>query len=323
MSGQPGNGCAGAGQVCDGAGNCKKDIGQTCGSNAECFNNQCVDGYCCNVACGGQCQACNVSGKQGTCSPVTGAPVSPRPACNATDAMCAGSCDGNTTSQCTYPGATTTCPTICVAGSGNTAAHKQARACNGNGACSNVGGAIACTTNPGTTQCNVAFTDCAANCAADTECITNDYCASGGTCTARHGSGSDCTAEDCLTGGCRYCSAATSCQASGQCCSAGCAGPSCSSSMHTQTINTCNGSGMCQGSTTSCNGYDCDSATNKCKASCAGDNDCYSGFYCDNLGHCATEKSMTACNPANDCYMGGNCKECSGDKTCPGNNMCP
>ncbi len=324
-AGMPGNGCSGAGQVCDGAGNCKKDIGQMCASGAECFNNQCVDGYCCNAPCGGQCQACNLTGKLGMCSPVTGAPVTPRPACTAIVPMCGGSCDGTNTSTCTYPGSATTCPTVCVAGSGNTPAHLQPQACDGAGNCGNSGAGMACTTDPGTIKCNAGFTDCLANCAADTDCISSDYCSStgGGTCQPRHGSGSACTTTDCLVGGCNYCAAADPCRASGQCCAQACAAPSCSGTMHTQTINTCNGSGVCQAATTSCMGYVCDGTTHLCKTTCAGDTDCYTGFYCNAAGHCTMELSTgTMCNPATDCYMMSNCHECQGDMTCGGNGKC-
>ena len=50
-----------------GGGDCK-----TAGCH-ECATNNCVDGFCCNSACGGgsttDCLACNLGGSQGTCSP--------------------------------------------------------------------------------------------------------------------------------------------------------------------------------------------------------------------------------------------------------------
>ncbi|WP_437876669.1 hypothetical protein [Sorangium sp. So ce513] len=47
--------------------------GEPCTSATECADGYCVDGVCCQTACGngnpGDCQACNVVGRLGTCSP--------------------------------------------------------------------------------------------------------------------------------------------------------------------------------------------------------------------------------------------------------------
>ncbi len=56
---------------CGGGGGCAKCAnGKRCNEASDCAGNLCVDGYCCNTTCTGLCMACNVSGKQGTCSPV-------------------------------------------------------------------------------------------------------------------------------------------------------------------------------------------------------------------------------------------------------------
>ncbi|MBI4705509.1 MAG: hypothetical protein HY744_30820 [Deltaproteobacteria bacterium] len=44
--------------------------GKNCAGVAECKSGFCVDGYCCDKACGGACDACNLPGKQGTCTPL-------------------------------------------------------------------------------------------------------------------------------------------------------------------------------------------------------------------------------------------------------------
>lgn len=62
--------CAGT-QVCDGSSTCVKQNGDTCSMAGECLSGNCVDGVCCNVACGGACQACNVAGTVGTCTNIT------------------------------------------------------------------------------------------------------------------------------------------------------------------------------------------------------------------------------------------------------------
>src|SRR5262249_8720153 len=59
----------------------------------------CVDGYCCNTTCTGQCEACDVSGQEGVCTPVVGAPHA-KPSCGTylcdpsigTSGACATSC---------------------------------------------------------------------------------------------------------------------------------------------------------------------------------------------------------------------------------------
>ena len=321
-AGAPGNGCpdGGGNTVCDGAGACKKGLGVACGGSGECFNARCVDGYCCNVACGQQCQACNVAGSLGTCTAVTGAPVPPRAACNAGSAMCAGTCNGVTTNACTYPGGGTVCPSVCTAGAGNTAAKVAPAACNGMGSCAS-GAAVSCAN--GTIKCNATGDGCQANCASDADCISSDYCSSagGGTCTARHAAGSSCATEDCAMSPCNYCSGSNSCAATGQCCPTTCVPASCAGG--SQTTATC-ASGSCVTTTSSCGGYACDPMTNMCRLTCAADTDCLTTFYCDSTGHCAAEKAkMDMCANA-DCFGGVACNECLTDQPCnQGSGRCP
>jgi hypothetical protein len=45
--------------------------GETCTPGVDvCESGNCVDGFCCDTACGDACTACNVAGLEGTCSPV-------------------------------------------------------------------------------------------------------------------------------------------------------------------------------------------------------------------------------------------------------------
>ncbi len=61
--------------------------GATCAVATDCPTGACVDGVCCNTACNTACQACNLPGLVGTCSPVDSA-VDPR-------ALCTGGTCGN------------------------------------------------------------------------------------------------------------------------------------------------------------------------------------------------------------------------------------
>jgi len=57
-------------KACDGKGSCLLGRGQACTAGTQCATGQCADSVCCNTACSGTCEACDVSGKLGTCSSV-------------------------------------------------------------------------------------------------------------------------------------------------------------------------------------------------------------------------------------------------------------
>lgn len=85
----PANACTGT-NACDGAGTCKKVIGQACAAG-ECLSGNCIDGVCCNSVCGGQCQSCNLAGSVGTCAPI---PAGADPANECSGAAPADLCNG-------------------------------------------------------------------------------------------------------------------------------------------------------------------------------------------------------------------------------------
>ena len=99
--------------------------GVTCSGTAACANGSpCVDGFCCDGACTGTCEACNVAGSEGKCSAKKGAP---RTKCDGEQTgACAGSCDGTNRASCTFPevtcgagscaGGQATLPGLCKAG---------------------------------------------------------------------------------------------------------------------------------------------------------------------------------------------------------------
>jgi len=183
-----------------------KAKGTACGAAAECATGLCVDGVCCDGACTGQCQACNVAGKAGTCSPVPagGAPVGARTACPSDGTLCGGACDGVNANACAYPSTGTSCQNATCAGGLATGA----ATCDGAGRCplaTHTCGAYVC--GP---------TDCLASCSFDGQCAANSYCDTGsGKCVPQLSAGKTCTAADqCLSGFC----------ADGVCCDGRCDG---------------------------------------------------------------------------------------------------
>ncbi len=90
-----------------------RDNGQTCSAGDECCSGNCVDGYCCNSACGGTCDACNITGHEGTCvdddSKCTGCKSCSGGTCVDDDTLCSETtsscyCDGGACQSCTDPG---------------------------------------------------------------------------------------------------------------------------------------------------------------------------------------------------------------------------
>jgi MYXO-CTERM domain-containing protein len=111
---------------------CKKKLapGAVCDSSAICASGFCVDGVCCDVSCKGQCEACDVAGSEGVCSPVQGIPHNMRPACDHAGDECGGQCDGVNSNVCKYAAVGTTC--------GTTACNNDlatSSTCNGQGEC--------------------------------------------------------------------------------------------------------------------------------------------------------------------------------------------
>ena len=66
-------------------------LGSACSVGTQCASGLCVDKVCCNVACAGQCQACDIAPSRGTCSPVaSGPPHGSRAACGGSRTTCGG-----------------------------------------------------------------------------------------------------------------------------------------------------------------------------------------------------------------------------------------
>ncbi|MBL8717532.1 MAG: hypothetical protein JNL79_16215, partial [Myxococcales bacterium] len=195
-----------AGQFCD-AGACvpRKANGVTCTTAVSCSSGACVDGVCCDTACTGQCEACALPGREGTCTAVKGAPVG-RAACTGagTGTPCGPVCDGSKRDGCAYlaSGVTPCSKNGCAGG-----IETHASTCDGKGACADAPktcGAYACAADACKSACGTK-----ADCAAGHLCVSN-------ACVPAPGLGAPCTTPDaCATGFCT----------DGVCCAVGSCGP--------------------------------------------------------------------------------------------------
>jgi hypothetical protein len=146
------------------AGQClpRKADGEACGALGECASRNCIDGVCCDATCSGQCEACDVTGSIGTCTPVDGAPRGGRAACIDNGDECAGTCDGVDRSACTYPVGSTACGVpACADGAAQTSSCDGAGVCAADPpvqcspfACGATACETSCTTDP---QCGEGF----------------------------------------------------------------------------------------------------------------------------------------------------------------------
>jgi hypothetical protein len=198
-------------------GHCRKLQGVSCAVNAECASANCVDGYCCSSSCTGSCEACNVSGKEGTCTPIVGQPKTGHPACSATttDPTCGLSCNGTDNVACHNATTATSCGNAsCTGGIEN-----DVSTCNGAGAC-------AAATRPcAAYACGP--TACLSTCAADGDCARGFFC-KGGSCVGALPLGESCSGDvACQSGHCangattKVCCAVADCGAGAACASTG------------------------------------------------------------------------------------------------------
>jgi hypothetical protein len=225
---------------CD-TGICNGGVCSACMQNSDCTTagaTFCVDKVCCDMACEGECQACDVAGHTGTCSPVTGAPHGTRTACSGTG-TCGGACNGTNTAACSYPGGTTVCATAC------SAATETDSNCDGNGECV-PGAAMAC---PHNLACNASTMKCATTCAVSTDCATGFVCTMG-TCAPASSAptcSTDGTSSMIGTGTPTLCAPFTCNPSSGSC------NIVCATSSQCASPNVCDSTSMCVAPSTSSN----------------------------------------------------------------------
>ncbi len=289
--------------------------GATCGSDGECASLHCVDGVCCDAACTGQCEACDVSGSEGTCAPVSGAPHGSRAACSSDGTVCGGACDGTARDACAYPDASVSCR----AGSCADGVAIVAASCDGAGACPAEATQICAPYVCGASAC-------AGDCDTDDDCDASAFC-SGGMCMPRLAGGAacdrarQCSSDQCVdgvccesacSGQCEACDVAgregrclavvgsphgarAACSSDGSECGGACDGATRDACVYPAASETCgearcedgvateagacDGAGSCvEGDGAACAPYAC--GATECLTSCDGDEDCASGHAC-------------------------------------------
>ena len=188
---------------------CFTRSGPLCSDNSECASGFCIDGICCNVACGGPCVSCSLVRSVGTCTPVAAGAPDPSGICrNDMASTCGqtGLCDG--AGSCDYhPQGTVCAPSSCSEGFVT-----QVSVCDGKGTCTS-GPKLSC----GPFGCGPNGLTCSRGCPnGDALCAAGAYCSGDEQCTAKKTSGGPCASDhECLSGVC----------ANGVCCDSACAGP--------------------------------------------------------------------------------------------------
>ena len=268
------------------AGSCGlKEPGQKCDRNGDCRSDVCADGVCCDKACGGACQACNLSSAPGRCTNVGAGQSDPHGVCTAAKKdpnSCDenGLCDGGGGCQ-KYAVGTTCSPEVCSMDKST-----PASTCDGSGEC--VGKPVL-TCSP--YKCN--GTKCGNVCSADTDCIAPNACVNG-SCGPKPGGANCSNANQCQSGFCSQ----------GVCCNESCDGVQCKSCSLPGSKGTCSfvGAGTadpaskCLNSDTTCGTKGTCNANGSCTVTAT-------GVQCG-AAVCATGTSFT---PVSSCNGSGAC----------------
>ncbi len=297
---------------------CSGLTGEPCTADAMCATTWCVDGVCCENACAGACERCDVA-PVGACSPATAGTdpdddcaAEPAATCGRTGecsgegtcalhpqgttcgaASCASSALSNLPDTCGAnglcgDGGTQACaPYVCDAASGlcrtscSTAAHCEAgHGCYG-GSCKKLNG-VACMIDA---QCGSGF--CTDGFCCESRCLgTCESCGQSnrlGSCDPYpYGTdpANECAAQPASTCGTNgFCSGSRSCSLYGS--GTTCAAATCLNSATSAPADTCDGSGTCMDNgTQACAPYTCNAASGLCRTSCTTAADCQAGYGC-------------------------------------------
>jgi len=259
--------------------------GDPCSLDAECSSGFCVDGLCCDTACGGgatgDCQACNLVGLEGTCSSeAAGAPCGDQGVdCQVNDA-----CDGS--GSCTDNGFTP---------QGTSCGDASETQCTNADTCDATGNCLSNHEPPGA-PCGDQGVDCQVDdvCDGSGSCTDNGFMAQGTSCG--DASETECTNAD-------------TCDATGNCLpNHETAGMPCGDqSIDCHVSDACDGSGSCTDNGFMAEGMSC------------GDN---SGFECTNADTCDATGNCLANHKPPGTPCGDQGVDCHVDDACDGHGNC-
>ena len=170
--------------------------GAGCLDHRQCSSQLCVDGLCCDRACDGTCEACNLAASPGTCSPIP-AGAAPRvagqcqvqgPASCATDGLC----DGQGACRKYQHG------TACGAGTCSGSSITGGKICDGLGTCG-PGPDVTCA--PFLCDATATPPACLPTCTTSDQCVSGRTCQAG-SCGKRQNGGLCTTPDQCQSGQC-------------------------------------------------------------------------------------------------------------------------
>jgi hypothetical protein len=330
--------CTGVGLTCA----MKKGNGTACTAGGQCASRNCVDDVCCGSASCPNCQACNVAGSPGACSPMIPGAVDPNGTCmdqGPTSCGTNGKCNGAGGCQ-KYPDNTPCSQATCQ----STATLKLGGTCSG-GTCTSTTQACApfvCSSGACTNTCNN-----------DNDCAGGTYCSGpGGNCLAKKANGQVCNPalpNQCAFGHC----------VDGVCCDTACTG-GCVSCGLPNSLGTCtnikagdpdprlvcqdlgaamcasngkcDGNGGCQdyAANTVCSAASCADGTathalpGTCATgSCAATTESCAPYMCGTGAACRDSCTLDAhCVPDHYCNGSKCVPKLDDGKACTGNNQC-
>jgi alpha-tubulin suppressor-like RCC1 family protein len=256
------------------AGKCvpKLTQGTACQTDTQCKTGVCADGVCCDRACGGDCEACNLPGKGGTCTFQQGI------VCR--DSI--GDCDPAETCS----GSSGTCPPNQLAGPSQVCRPVRG-ACDVPESCT--GSSPTCPADgwkSASAVCRPAVDICdvAEQCSGSSPACPADQVKAPGVCRPSTGVCDQAESCDGVSGYCpadQFAPTTTTCGTPA----------SCTGTTYNPGAK-CNGAGACvTGTAQLCGNYAC-TATG-CKVKCTGDGDCAPGFACNN-GNCGQSVSVVS-----------------------------